>query len=109
MSTKSGRAPAWLIASVVAMNVCGTVTTMSPAWTPAAISANRTASVPLLTPTQCAVSQNLANSRLKFLQHRAADEPRRPQRLLDNRKQFPFEFLMQRCQIQEWNFCVIRH
>ena len=34
MSTKSGRAPAWLIASVVAMNVCGTVTTMSPGCTP---------------------------------------------------------------------------
>ena len=52
MSTNSGNAPACEIASVVAMNVCGTVTTTSPGFTPAAISANRRASVPLLTATE---------------------------------------------------------
>ena len=66
MSTKSGRAPAWLIASVVAMKVCGTVTTMSPGCTPAAVSAKRTASVPLATPTQYFESQYAANSFSKF-------------------------------------------
>jgi len=44
-------APAWETASVVAMKVWGTVTTTSPALTPAAIKANRTASVPLARPT----------------------------------------------------------
>ena len=50
------------MASVVAMNVLGTVSTVSPGCTPAAISAKRKASVPLPTPTQCGVSQNSANS-----------------------------------------------
>ena len=56
-------APACEIASVVAMNVFGTVTTVSPGFTPAAISANRSASVPLPTPTQCRAPQNSAKSR----------------------------------------------
>ena len=46
------RAPACEMASVVAMNVSGTVTTVSPGRTPAAISAKRRASVPLPTATQ---------------------------------------------------------
>src|SRR5947208_1452459 len=61
-STNSGSAPACEIASVVAMNVLGTVTTTSPGCTPAAIRANRSASVPLPTPTQCVVPQNAANA-----------------------------------------------
>jgi hypothetical protein len=44
ISTKSGTAPAWEIASVVAMNVFGTVTTVSPGLIPAAIRAKRKAS-----------------------------------------------------------------
>src|SRR5271154_591136 len=63
MSTNAIRAPAWVIASVVAIKVCETVTTVSPCFTPAAIKAKRTASVPLASPTQYRVSQNLANSR----------------------------------------------
>src|SRR5271156_928584 len=63
ISTNAMRAPAWVIASVVAINVWDTVTTVSPCCTPAAINANRTASVPLAKPTQCLASQNLANSR----------------------------------------------
>src|SRR3972149_5549792 len=63
MSTKSGRAPACEIASVVAMKVRGTVTTVSPRWTPAAMSAKRRASVPLAMPTQKRDSQNWAKSR----------------------------------------------
>src|SRR5437870_597152 len=65
MSTKSGRAPACEMASVVAMKVFGTVTTVSPGCTPAAIRANRKASVPLPTPTHCCVPQNCAKSRSK--------------------------------------------
>ena len=53
------------MASVVAMKVFGTVMTASPAATPAAESANLSASVPLPTPTQKRVSQNAANSRSK--------------------------------------------
>src|SRR2546427_740913 len=65
MSTKSGRAPACEMASVVAMKVFGTVTTVSPGRTPAAIRANRKASVPLPTPTHCCTPQNCAKSRSK--------------------------------------------
>src|SRR6267378_1143615 len=50
------------MASVVAMNVFGTVITTSPGCTPAATSAKRNASVPLPTPTQCDVPQNFANA-----------------------------------------------
>ena len=52
ISTKSGLAPAWVIASVVAMKVWGTVSTTSPGATPEAVKAKRTASVPLERPTQ---------------------------------------------------------
>src|SRR5688572_6222497 len=62
ISTKCGVAPAWIIASTVAANVLATVMTMSSLPTLAAISANLKASVPLLTPTQCAALENLANS-----------------------------------------------
>ncbi len=55
-------APACEIASVVAMKVFGTVTTVSPLPMPAAIRAKRRASVPLPTPTQCSVPQKAANS-----------------------------------------------
>ena len=44
------------------MNVLGTVTTKSPCPIPAAMSAKRSASVPLLTPTQSLTPQNAANS-----------------------------------------------
>ncbi len=65
MSTNSVAAPAWLIASMVAMNVCDTVTTASPLPTPDAISAKRTASVPFATPTQYLAPQYSAYSRSK--------------------------------------------
>ena len=68
--------------SVVAMNVSGTVMTMSPGCTPAAIRANRSASVPLLTPTQYLASQNLREFALEALHRRAADKPGGSQRLL---------------------------
>src|ERR1035441_10643191 len=51
------------MASVVAMNVFGTVNTMAPGPMPAAIRAKRRASVPLPTPTQCWVVQYAAKSR----------------------------------------------
>ena len=70
MSTNTVRAPACEIASVVAMNVFGTVTTASPAPTPAAIRANRSASVPLPTPTQWAGLAELREILLEALHHR---------------------------------------
>ena len=62
ISTNSGNAPVWEIASVVAMNVFGTVTTTSPDFTPAAMSANRSASVPLLTAAEHFASQKSAKA-----------------------------------------------
>src|ERR1035438_3386205 len=62
MSMNSGLAPAWEMASVVAINVFGTVSTTSPGRTPEAIKAKRSASVPLLTPTQWPESQKVANA-----------------------------------------------
>src|SRR5438552_1106191 len=53
---------AWVIASVVAINVRGTVRTISPGRMPAAIRANRRASVPLPTPMQNCESQKRAKS-----------------------------------------------
>src|SRR5438105_2044096 len=50
------------MASVVAIKVFGTVITVLPGCTPAAIRANRSASVPLPTPTQYWTPQNRANS-----------------------------------------------
>ena len=47
------------------MKVRGTVTTVSPGSTPAAISARRRASVPFAIPTQNRDSQNAAKSRSK--------------------------------------------
>src|SRR6267378_265572 len=63
MSTNAMSPPAWEMASVVAMKVCGTVITISPRSMPAAMKAKRSASVPLFTPTQNFVSQNRAKSR----------------------------------------------
>ena len=62
-STKSNRAPACEMASVVAKKVSGTVTTVSPGLTPAATRASRSASVPLAIPTQNRLPENSAKSR----------------------------------------------
>src|ERR1700722_9090111 len=62
MSTNSGIAPACEIASVVPMNVCGTVNTTSPVCTPEAIIAKRNASVPLLMAIEWLVPQKAANA-----------------------------------------------
>ena len=62
-STKTGVAPTWEMASVVAMNVIGTEMTSSPSPTPAARRANVSASVPVLTVAASAAPQNSANSR----------------------------------------------
>src|SRR3972149_12174274 len=62
MSIKSIWAPAWDIASVVAIKVLETVRTVSPFLTPAAINANLKASVPLPTPIQYLAAQKEAKS-----------------------------------------------
>jgi len=90
MSTKSGRPPAWLIASVVAIKVWWTVTTTSPGFTPAAVNANRTASVPLATPTQCDASQNFANSRSNSSTLCTANEAGHAQCISEGGQQFFF-------------------
>ena len=58
-STNKGKAPQRVIASVVAMNVFGTVITASPGLTPATTRANQTASVPLATPDNFLYTQKV--------------------------------------------------
>ena len=52
MSTNTGVAPTWEMASVVVMKVFGTVMTSSPGLIPVAMRAKRRASVPEFTPMQ---------------------------------------------------------
>ena len=103
MSTNSVSAPAWLMASTVAMNVCATVTTASPGPTPAAISANRTASVPLATPTQYFVPQKAANSRSNASTCGAANEAGAAHGLAEGVDELLFELAMGGDQIEERN------
>ena len=103
MSTNSVSAPAWLIASTVAMNVCDTVMTASPRPTPAAISAKRTASVPLATPTQNLVPQYVGELPLEALDLRTADEGGRAQRLAKGVDELLFELAMRCHQIEKGN------
>ena len=72
MSTKFARAPVWVIASVVAMNVWDTVTTTSPVR---------------------GVGE-LREVALESLHHRPADEARGSQRLLKDGDQFILDFFM---------------
>ena len=74
---------------------------VSPGCTPAAISAKRSASVPLATPTACRTSQKSANSRSKLVHQRAADESGRPQRAPEDRHQLLFELHVGRDEIQK--------
>ena len=101
-----GRAPACEIASVVAMNVFGTVTTMSPGPIPAAISAKRSASVPLPTPTQYFASQNAANSRSNSSTMRPADEAGSAPALAEIRGQLLLQLHMRRHQVKKRNASI---
>ena len=76
ISTNSGRALAWVIASVVAMKVLGTVTTQSPARTPAAIRAKRNASVPLLDAHAILRPAEFGEVLFQAFDHRTANETR---------------------------------
>ena len=70
---------------------------------PAAISANRRASVPLLTPTACRTSQNSAKS---FSKSSTIGPPMNPavlSALAKDRCQFLFEFHMRSDQIEKRN------
>src|ERR1035438_3333959 len=66
MSTNSGSAPACEMASVVAINVFGTVSTTSPGCTPHAMMAKRNASSDLLTATEWLAPQKAAKAFSKF-------------------------------------------
>ena len=61
-STSTGVAPVRRIAPTVAMNVCETVITSSPAPTPSAFRTSSMAVVPFETPIASGASQNAANS-----------------------------------------------
>src|SRR5208282_5986501 len=65
ISTNTGLAPQYVIASAVAMKVFGVVMTSSPCCTPSASNPRCKAAVPLLRATQCFAPQNSANSRSK--------------------------------------------
>ena len=64
-STRTGLAPAYEMASAVAMNVLATVITSSPAPMPRARRIRWRASVPEPTPTACGTWQNSAHCALK--------------------------------------------
>ena len=103
MSTNSGNAPACEIASVVAMNVCGTVNTTSPGCTPQAIIAKRKR-------IRAAADRNrmarVAESRkclLKLLDHRAADEASRVQSSTKHAGEFLLKFYMRSNQVKKRN------
>src|SRR5712691_10060 len=57
-STRTGVAPTWWMTAIVAMNVCDTVMTSSPAPIPTASSSSLSPSVKLLTPTASVVPTN---------------------------------------------------
>src|SRR5260370_6636518 len=57
-STRTGVAPTWWMTAIVAMNVCDTVMTSSPAPIPTASSSSLSPSVQLLTPTASVVPTN---------------------------------------------------
>ena len=109
MSTNSGNAPACEMASVVAMNVCGTVTTTSPGFTPLAIRAKRRASVPLLTATECCGFAEGRECLLEFFDHRAADEAGGPQGFVKNCGQLLLEFHVRSNQIKKRNIVGNAH
>ena len=107
MSTNSVSAPAWLIASTVAMNVCATVTTASPRpdagrhqREPHGVGAVGHAHAIL----RAAVVGELA---LEALDLRAADERGRAERLTKRRDELVFELAMRRDQIEKWNWCCV--
>src|ERR1017187_3360289 len=62
----SGSAPACEMASVVAINVFGTVSTTSPGLTPQAMMAKRNSDLPLLTATEWLAPQKAAKAFSKF-------------------------------------------
>ena len=103
MSTNSVSAPAWLIASTVAMNVCDTVTTASPRPTPArhqreahGVGAVRDADAEL----RAAVLGELALERLDL---RAADERGRADGLAKRGDELLFELAMRGDQVEKRN------
>ena len=107
MSTNAIVAPACEIASVVAMKVFGTVTTMSPLPMPAAIRAKRSASVPLLTRDAVLRAAECGKLFFEALDLGAADEPARAKRIADDGEEFLFEFEVRGNQIQKWDWHTI--
>ena len=103
MSTNSVSAPAWLIASTVAMNVCDTVTTASPA--PDARGHQREANGigavgDADAVLRAAIGRELA---LECLDLRAADERGRAERLAERAHQLLLELAVRGDQVEERN------
>jgi hypothetical protein len=106
MSTKSGRAPAWDMASVVAINVFGTVTTMSPERIPAAISVNRKgirAAVDTHTESRFA---KLSKVLFKSLHQRTTDKSSGTERCFEDVDKLISQPLVDRDQIKEGNLLI---
>ena len=91
-SMNSGIAPAWRNGFRRRNERIRHGETVSPGFTPPAISAKRNASVPLDTPTHSAAPMNEAKCSSKFCNASTADERRAVQSRTDDLHQFGFEF-----------------
>src|SRR5882724_396637 len=85
------------------MKVSGTVTTVSPARTPAAMSAKRNASVPLAIPTQNDCLAELREVALELPHHRTTDEAGGVERRLEHRAQLVAQLPVHGDEIEERN------
>ena len=103
MSTNSGNAPVCEIASVVAMKVCGTVTTTSPGPTPQAIRAKRKG-VGAAANSDCMVGfAKSANAFSNSSDHWSADKAGVPQGVTKHIGQLLLKFNVRSNQIQKGN------
>jgi hypothetical protein len=91
------------MASIVAVNTFGAISTTSPGLTPAPVRTSLKASKPLLTPRQYRVPQCRAASRSKSSTIEPPMKGATPQHSSEDCKQFPLQFRMRRDKVGERN------
>ena len=103
MSTNSGSAPACEIASVVAMKVCGTVTTTSPGSNTGSHQGKAQRVGAAADGDRVLGVAEGGKRLLEILDHGTADEAGGPQSLLENFGQFLLQFNVRRNEIKKRN------
>jgi hypothetical protein len=106
MSMKAMCAPAWEMASVVAMKVCGTVMTVSPCWTPRSHQGKAHGIRAAGETDAMGRVAILGKFAFELFHQGAADEARGTKNLPTNGEQFGFELDVRGDQIQERDFFV---